>query len=654
MGMVTMLTFSLLTLLACDDFLVHTPEGAAPDPGAKTLQRLNRTEYDNTVRDLLGTALQPARDFPADDFGYGFDNIGDVLSVSPLHVELYQRATTNLLDELYGTGIAPTERWVVQAEDASATGGALYQATAWVLYGEDEVSTRLYLPYDGTYVLAVRAWPREGRSANVALLLDDAEALQHELVADERVELQVSLSAGHHSVGLAFLDAQGDAEADESVVVDWIEVTGPLDRPIEPPALRDQVLSCDGSILGERDCALQIVTDFGRRAWRRPLTPAELQAQLELYGNARAAGADFDGGVRAALEGLLMSPHFIYRVEIDPDPTSDEPHPVGPYELASRLSYFLWSSTPDERLLSLAATGELLHDEVLAAETRRMLGDPMARALVDNLGGQWLGVRKIEDAEPDPERFPEVDPALVASMQAEAEAIVRGVFLGGRPLSSLWNTTEAELDDHLAAFYGLPEGGVVQLPDRPGLLARAGWLMATSHPTRTSPVKRGQWILDKVLCSPPPPAPAGVSTELGDEEGATVVELLAQHRADPSCASCHDAMDAYGLGLEGFDAIGRARDTYADGQPVVNDGELPDGQRFTGPQEMVGVLAADPRLPRCAVTQTFTYALGRAPTISDTLVLDELEEVVTETDDFEELVVGLVLSRPFRYRRGGS
>lgn len=644
----------LLSLFACDDFLVHAPPPAATDPGTKVLQRLNRNEYDNTVRDLLGTGLQPARDFPADDFGYGFDNIGDVLSISPLHVELYQRATNNLLDELYGTGIAPTERWVVQAEDAEATGGALYQATAWVLYGEDEVSTRMYLPYDGTYVVAVRAWPRLGAPSNVSLLVDGEEALAHELIADERVEATVSLAAGHHTVGLAFLDAQGSLEEDDDVVVDWLEVTGPLERPMPPPALKSQVLSCDGSVLGERDCALQIVTDFGRRAWRRPLTPPELEAQMSLYGAARGSGADFDGGIRAALEGLLMSPHFVYRVETDPDPTSEEPHPVTAYELASRLSYFLWSTMPDERLLSLAASGELLLDEVLEAETRRMLADPKARALVDNLGGQWLGIRKVEDAEPDAELFPEVHPSLVLAMESEAHELVKSVFLEGQPLSSLLTTTDAVLTDELAAYYGLPAGGQVSLPDRPGLISRAGWLTGTSHPTRTSPVKRGQWVLDKILCSPPPPAPAGVSTDLGGADGASVVELLALHRADPSCAACHDAMDAYGLGLEGFDAIGRARDAYGDGQPVIEDGELPDGSTFTGAVEMVAVLAADPRVPRCAVSQTFTYAMGRAPNTADGPVLDELEAVVTETDTFEELAVGIVLSRPFRFRRGGN
>lgn len=644
----------LLALLACDDFLSHTAEAPPPDPGTKVVQRLNRSEYDNSVRDLLGTALQPARDFPADDYGYGFDNIGDVLSISPLHVELYQRATGQLLDELYGTALAPTERWVVQAEDAEATGGALYQATAWVLYGGDEVSTRLYLPYDGTYVVAARAWPRLGQASGVSLLVDGSDALAHELIADERVEIAVELSAGHHTVGLAFLDAQGDLATDDDVVVDWLEVTGPLDRPLPTSALRDQVLSCDGTVLGERDCALQIVRDFGRRAWRRPLTPPELEAQMALYGEARGAGADFDGGVRAALEGLLMSPWFIYRVEIDPDPDSEEVHALGAYELATRLSYFLWSSTPDDRLLDLAASGALLDDEVLAAETRRMMGDPRARALVENLGGQWLGIRKLDDAAPDPEMYPEIDEVLLAAMRAEAEALVGGVFLGGRPISSLLTSTEAEVDAALALHYGVDGIGTVQVPDRPGLLARAGWLTSTSHPTRTSPVKRGQWVLDKILCSPPPPAPAGVNTDLGDADGQSVVEALERHRADPSCAACHDAMDGYGLGLEGFDAVGRAREVYSDGLPVMTEGELPDGSVFDGVQEMIQVLARDPRVPGCVAQQTFTYAMGRAPTSADRETLDALEAVVVETDAFEELVVGLVLSRPFRFRRGDN
>ena len=394
--------------------------------------------------------------------------------------------------------------------------------------------------------------------------------------------------------------------------------------------------------------------DFGLRAWRRPLTPEELQHQLSLYGDARSNGATFEQGIRASLRGLLMSPNFLFRVETDPDPTSREPHPVNGYELASRLSYFLWSSTPDDRLLSLASTGELLRDDVLEAETRRMLGDPRSQALVENLGGQWLGTRKVMGSQPDAVAFPQVDSALLHAMEADAQGLVRSVFTGQEPLSALLTSTTSHVDERLAAFYGIDQTGAVEIPERPGILGRPGWQMSTSHPTDTSPVKRGSWILDKILCSPPPPAPDGVSTDLGEGSGASLVEQLAQHRADPSCAACHDSMDAYGLSLEGFDAIGQARETYQDGAAVLDLGELPTGESIRGIQQLVDVLAVDPRVPRCAVEQTFTYALNRAPTLNDAETLSALEEVAVQTDQFDEIVVNLVLSRPFRWRQGGN
>ena len=255
----------LLSLFACDDFLVQEPEAdAPPDPGTRVLQRLNRAEYDNSVRDLLGTTLRPSVDFPADDFGYGFDNIGDVLSMSPLHLELYDRATVNLLDELFGTAVAPTERWVFEAEDAEAvaSGGAPFEVTGWTLYGDDDLQARAYIPYDGTYVVAAWAWPRTGGHANVALLVDDEEVVSQELIAPERVEATLSLTQGHHTVGIAFLDPPEDPSVDEDLVVDWLEITGPTDRPLPPPALASKVLSCSPDDMAERDCALQIVRDW--------------------------------------------------------------------------------------------------------------------------------------------------------------------------------------------------------------------------------------------------------------------------------------------------------------------------------------------------------------------------------------------------------
>ncbi len=291
---------------------------------------------------------------------------------------------------------------------------------------------------------------------------------------------------------------------------------------------------------------------------------------------------------------------------------------------------------------------------MLRSEVERMLSDPRATALVENLGGQWLGLRKVAEASPDPERFPEVDPALVRAMEGELHGLVRSVFLDGAPLSALLSSTDAELEPSLAALYGVeaPDGHAV-LPDRPGLLTRAGWLMSTSHPTRTSPVKRGAWVLDKVLCTPPPPAPAGVPA-LEEGGGASVVEQLAQHRTDPACATCHNAMDPIGIGLESFDAIGRIRDRYEDGQPVQVAGTLDGGGEFTTTSELLALLAEDRRFEACAVEQTFTYAMGRPPVSSDEQVLLSLRDDLFDHQSFAELVGGIVVSRPFRERVAGG
>ncbi len=637
----------------CDDLLMlGGPEDGETAVPERVVSRLNRAEYDNTVRDLFGTTLRPARDFPADDFGYGFDNIAATLSLSPLHVELSSNAAHELVRELYGQRTVPPSVWRVEAEEAEATGGAL-DAGGRVLFGGDAVSARVYLDEAGRYTVATLAEAYGDGLATLSLQVDGAEVVQASVGPEQRVEGSVELAAGHHTVAVVFLDAEGPREVDEELVVDVLEVSGPFDLATPPPALAEQILSCAPGEEGpegpwtEAGCAEHIVSGFGRRAWRRPLTRTELDEQLSVYGAARAAGADFDGGVQAALEALLVSPWFLYRVELDPVGVPGSSARIDGYALASRLSYFLWSSTPDDRLLDLASRGMLQRDEVLLAEVDRMLADPRAVALVDNLGGQWLGLRKIPEAAPDPELFPEVDAALQRAMAAEVQALVRSVFLEGAPLSDLLTSTEATLEPSLQAFYGASE------VERPGLLTRAGWLMSTSHPTRTSPVKRGAWVLDKVLCTPPPPAPAGVPA-LEEAGGASVVEQLEQHRTNPSCAACHDAMDPIGLGFESFDAIGRPRTQYEDGQPVQVAGQIQGGGSFATTPELLQLLASDPRFEACAVEQTFTYAMGRPPEVSEDALLTELVAGLRDDPSFRALVRGIVVSRPFRERRIGE
>ena len=432
-----------LLLLAggCDDFLMPSDDGelaVAP----RVVSRLNRQEYDNTVRDLFGTTMRPARSFPADDFGYGFDNIAATLSLSPLHLEQYGQAAQSLVAELYGLRTVTPEVWRIEAEEADATGGAIATGGR-VLFGGDQVTTRVHLSQAGEYTSAAVVGSYRGRAGMVVLRVDGVDIGHFEVVEEQRIEASVSLGAGPHELSVAFLDAEGPNDVDEEMVVDVLELSGPLGLLAPPPALADDILACSpgepgpGGPWTEPDCAEHIVATFGRRAWRRPLTRAELDAQLTIYGAARGVGSTFDEAVGTTLESLLLSPHFLYRIERDPIGTAGSSLPVDGYVLATRLSYFLWSSTPDDRLLDLAAAGRLQDDDVLVAEIDRMLADPRSVALVDNLGGQWLGLRKVAEAAPDPERFPTVDTVLTRAMEEELHALVRGVFLEDRPLLDL-------------------------------------------------------------------------------------------------------------------------------------------------------------------------------------------------------------------------
>ena len=502
------------------------PGGAASDPGRVTLHRLNRVEYNNTVRDLLGTDQTPADDFPNDDRGYGFDNNADVLSLSPLHLEMYQGAAETLV----------------------------------------------------------------------------AEAM-----------------AG---------------------------------------ASRAEIFTCSPSQATEEDCAREILGAFARRAWRRAVRDAEIARLLPLIQIAEDEGEDFEAGVGLALEAVLISPHFIFRVELDPDPSSPVPHALSEYELASRLSYFLWSSMPDDELLDLAEAGTLSEEAELGRQVNRMLDDPKAAAFTDNFAGQWLYTRAVDDIDPDRGLYPEFDDSLADAMKRETSEFFSTFVRDDLPLGELLTAGWTPVDDIMAGHYGLsdrPGSDVVRvtLPSETaaGILSKASVLAGTSLPTRTSPVKRGVWVLDQLLCSELPPPPPGVE---GLEEvrmpAETVREQLEQHRADPACAGCHDHIDPIGLGLEAFDALGRYR-TEDNGAPVDSSGVLPTGEAFDGPAELGRLLAGDPRFAHCTAEQLMTYALGRGPISSDSHWYEAIVER-SESGGFREIVRAVVLSRPFRMRRG--
>lgn len=653
-----------------------TPPGTSPSdlperqatPGRVTLHRLNRAEYDNTVRDLLGTPLRPAEDFPADDFGFGFDNIADTLSMSPLHVEMYEKAATDLVDWALGDGPIPAVRSRVEAEDeASATattGGAA--GAYWNLWSNGDLTAWVDVSHSGPHTLSVRAYGQQAgdEDARMALLLDGAEVAVVDVAAEVDApavyDVELEVSAGAHTIGARFLNDYWVPDvADRNLLIDWVQLEGPWGLDGEPEGDPSAILVCDPAYDGEEACARTIAADFGKRAWRRPLADDEVDRLLALYTLSRESDGTWTEGVGLMAKAILLSPHFLFRVEADPVP-GEGPRLLDDWELASRLSYFLWSTMPDAELFALAEAGTLQQDAVLEEQVARMLADPKAGALVDNLGGQWLYIRATDDLQPDSELFPTFDEALRASMQEQMRLQVSDVFLGDRSFLELLTGTDTWVDARLAEHIGIPAtSGDGFAPasfagtERRGLLGTPGLQAVLAYPTRTSPVRRGKWVLGNLLCEAPAPPPPGVEA-LPADEGETELSLREQmelHRTDPVCASCHQAMDPIGFGLENFDAIGAWRDDDIHGEPIDASGSLPDGQSFEGLPDLVEILAADRKLAGCAVEKTFTYALGRGPTVEDLVFLDGIESRFVESDHrFAALVTSIVLSEPFRQR----
>lgn len=506
----------------------------ATDPGRVTLHRLNRAEYNNTVHDLLGTNLKPAEDFPIDDRGNGFDNMADVLTLSPLHLSVYHTAAKALAAE------------------------ALSNATQ-----------------------------------RAALVTCDL--------------------------------VQGDA------------------------------------------CIRQVLKGFAYRAWRRPIADAELERMLAVVNVAKANGDSAEVGLGLALRALLLSPHFIFRVELDQDPASLTPHALSGYELASRLSYFLWSSMPDSALMASAESGALGNVATLKEQATRLLADARARSIIDNFAGQWLHLRAVDTLEPDQKLFPSVDAPLLSAMKSETELLFKDIAFQGAPLVQLLTANYTYLNDRLATHYGLPAVGSTELKkvdlsgnaQRGGFLTQGGFLTLTSHVNRTSPVVRGKWVLDELLCATVPPPPPNVNlagVSMAKEQGLTQRQALEVHRADPTCNSCHQLMDPIGLGLENYDAIGVYRDMDA-GKPIDANGQLPSGETFVGSKELAARVAAKPEFARCVARKLYSYALGRPPVETaghmDGPTIDSLAQGLTTNNfSFAALADQIITSPTFTSRRG--
>lgn len=661
----------LIPLLACGP-----PDETPRDPGEFVLHRLNRTEYNNTVRDLFLTDLRPADDFPADDFGFGYDNIASVLSLSPLHLEMYERAADQLIDDAMNSGVTWPLELAAEAEDATATIGSAgydFGSGYWNLSTEGTLTATLEVPVAGTWLAGARAFGHSagGELARMRVSVD-GEVLGAWDVTDVAGEAQVygaevQLAVGPHTLEIAFTNDFESAAtgADRNLLVDKLVLEGPLGVASPPDLKRERLIPCDPVELGRRTCAAHAIRTFTERAWRRPIEEAELLELLGLY-DLVIVEDDFELALATALKASMLSPWFIFRVELDDNANDPTPHPLTPFELAARLSYFIWSSTPDDVLLDAARAGALETDEQIAAQVARMMADERSRSLVDNFAGQWLYIRAVDDANPDGATWPDFDDDLRESMKQEMSLFFTTFLEEDRSMLELLTARESFLDQRLADHYGItgftfPEDGSFQRvaftgDRRGGVLTQGGMLAATSYPLRTSPTRRGKWMLEQLLCQAPPPPPPGVEGLEEDsttQDPETVRERLEQHATDPTCAGCHVRMDAMGFALEHFDAVGVWRDEDQ-GQPIDAAAEI-DGEAFDGALELGAMMASDGSLTRCMAQQLYTYALGRGPQTSDWPIINGVNSAFEDGGyRLTALVQGIALSDSFRSRRGGQ
>ena len=647
-----------------------------PDPGRVTLRRLNRAEYNNTIRDLVGVDFQPAEDFPADDVGYGFDNIGDVLSMPPILMEKYLAAAEQILRKAILTEIStngPVSRF--NAADLQTTApGEVYGKGGRSLDREGEIYTSFQFPADGWYLLRARAFGQQAgpEPARLEFRLEDKKIQVMDVAAVEDspgiYEVRLRVEAGFKKVSAAYINNYlnpkdpDPGNRDRNLIIESLEVVGPA-GPSTPPETHRRIFVRQPAQGGGREEAQAIIANFAKRAYRRPVTAEEVDRLVQLTELARREGDNFEQGIKLALQAMLLSPHFLFRGELQPEPNNPQSiHPINEYALASRLSYFLWSSLPDDELFAQAERKTLRKN--LEAQVKRMLKNEKSRALVDNFASQWLQTRNLDLVTPDKGAFPSFDDALRTAMRRETELFFEAVLRQDRSVQDFIDGDYTFLNERLARHYGIsgisgPEFRRVSLQGTPrgGVITHASVLTITSNPTRTSPVKRGKWVLENLLGTPPPPPPPDVP-ELKEGQDVmltgTLRQRVEQHRANPVCAGCHARMDPIGFGFENFDGIGAWRDK--DGQFDIDPaGQLVSGESFHGPEELRAVLLKSKRseFVRCLSEKMLTYALGRGLEYYDKCAVDQITKGLRKTNyRFSSLILEVVKSTPFQMRRG--
>ena len=659
---------------------------ANPNPGRPAVQRLNRAEYVNAVRDLLALEVDGRALLPADESGYGFDNIGDVLSVSPGLLERYILAAAKISRRALGDPTLPAATAIYRTSPLMLQDGRVSDDLPFGSRGGH--AARHHFPLDAEYVLRVRLGRgRQGAHA-LEVRLDRERVATFVAGRGNRgpFEVRLPVRAGTRLVGASFVGDLSQALAFDGrpprpsvtsfaytlypkpPIVAALEVVGPFDGnvPAATPARR-RIFECYPRVAAEeRPCAERILRSLARQAYRRPVAADEVRALLASFDAGYREGNGFEDGIRWALEAILVSPRFLFRIERDPaDAVPGAPYPVSDLNLASRLSFFLWSGPPDEALIALAAAGRLGDPDVLDGQVTRLLDDPRSQAFVENFGGQWLYLRNLRTAAPDPALFPDFDDNLRQAFRRETELFFDDQLRSDRRALDLLRADYTFVNERLARHYGLPNvyGNHfrrVRYADerRAGLLGHGSLLTVTSYPHRTSPVVRGKWLLENLLGAPPPPPPPDVPgfPERGaGGRPATVRERLEAHRANPVCASCHAPMDPLGFALENFDAVGRWRTLDAQvGAPIESAGTLPNGTAFSGVAEFRAALLQAPWADQYLANLTsklLTYALGRGVEYYDRPAVRRIvREAQASGYRWSSLIRGVVRSAPFRMR----
>ncbi len=680
-----------------------------PQPGrTDTFRRLTRTEYQNAIRDLLAIDFDAAALLPRDESSHGFDNI-TVGELSPTLLNRYVSAAQKVARLAVGrTGRAVggdtirvpadiTQEKHIPGLPIGTRGGALIQYT-FPQSGEYEVAVRLARDrnehvegLNGQHQMEVLL---DRERVELFTISPPPKGSQDFSRVDAHLVVRFPVTAGPHELGVTFpRQSPSLIETDRqpyqsrfnyhrhprtAPAVFQVSITGPFDAtgPGETPSRKKVFIRKPADADDEEACANEILTKLARQAWRQPVSESDIAGPMEFFREGRDEGG-FDAGIESALAAILVSPKFLFRIERDPagNPV-DEPYEITDVELASRLSFFLWSSIPDDELLELAIGGELRnrgsagasqsrsehgHNEVLEQQVRRMLADERSRSLVTNFAGQWLYLRNLDSITPDLRLFPDFDENLRQAMRTETELLVAEVVRNDGSVLDLLRADYTYLNERLAKHYGIPHvhGSRFRRVDlgedsrRGGLLRHGSILTVTSYATRTSPVIRGHWILQNLIGTPPPPPPANVPALEDNTVAAnlSVRERLAQHRADPNCASCHNLMDPVGFALENYDAVGRWRDLEA-GTPVDATGGLPDGSEFVGVEGLEAGLLARPELFVGTLTEKLmTYALGRGVDYRDAPAIRKIVRQAADNEyRFSSLVLGIVNSKPFRMR----